>query len=150
MDKLAFAFILDRTTGHLFVDFLVNNESLYEKFELDGTLRIGVLGWSSQEWETKNINIFLSEIKPVLDNGRVELFVCSDCGDIGCGATTLKLTKTNNKIVWSEFGDDDDFGPVDCSDYETGLQYQFDELEYGNTFEELKSALLKLRLREPL
>jgi len=35
---------------------------------------------------------------------RRSLFICSECGDLGCGATSCVIVKEGNAIVWKEFG----------------------------------------------
>jgi hypothetical protein len=37
-------------------------------------------------------------------NERRSLFVCAECGDLGCGAVTLSVTRVGGKVVWSDFG----------------------------------------------
>lgn len=37
-------------------------------------------------------------------SGRVPLYVCNYCADLGCGALTVRVEKTGNGVVWSEFG----------------------------------------------
>jgi hypothetical protein len=45
-----------------------------------------------------------------LATGRVMIYVCPDCGDIGCGAITAAILDLGTKIVWRDFayesGDD--------------------------------------------
>ena len=37
-------------------------------------------------------------------SGRVPLFVCECCGDLGCGALTVAVKRLEGEYVWSEFG----------------------------------------------
>jgi len=37
-----------------------------------------------------------------LDPGRVFLFVCGECGDLGCGAITAALRVGPNRVTWSQ------------------------------------------------
>jgi len=39
-----------------------------------------------------------------LENGRVPLYVCNCCADIGCGAVTVKVVQEGDYFVWSSFG----------------------------------------------
>lgn len=39
-----------------------------------------------------------------LDSRRVPLYVCNCCGDLGCGALTVKVEKIGEYFVWSDFG----------------------------------------------
>jgi hypothetical protein len=38
-----------------------------------------------------------------LDDGRVPLFVCSACGDTGCGAIGMRLERTGTTVTWRDF-----------------------------------------------
>lgn len=35
-------------------------------------------------------------------SGRVPIYVCSECGDLGCGAVTVRVTELDDCFVWSE------------------------------------------------
>ncbi|QDU94686.1 hypothetical protein Pla8534_24920 [Lignipirellula cremea] len=37
------------------------------------------------------------------DDGRVLLYVCPECGDIGCGAYAVKVRATQGTVEWFEF-----------------------------------------------
>ncbi len=39
-----------------------------------------------------------------LKSKRVPLYVCNCCSDLGCGALTVKVEKTDGGFVWSDFG----------------------------------------------
>lgn len=39
-----------------------------------------------------------------LESKRVPLYVCNCCGDLGCGALTVKVEKIDGYFVWSDFG----------------------------------------------
>jgi hypothetical protein len=66
---------------------------------------------------------------------RCSLFICAECGDLGCGAVTLSVRRAGGKVLWSDFGYENsyedqvlrehyrDVGPFefDSSDYEAAL-----------------------------
>jgi hypothetical protein len=37
-----------------------------------------------------------------LASGRVPIYVCAECGDLGCGAVTVRVTELDDCFVWSE------------------------------------------------
>jgi hypothetical protein len=39
-----------------------------------------------------------------LESKRVPLYVCNCCADLGCGALTVKVEKTDGAFIWSDFG----------------------------------------------
>ncbi|EMM98387.1 hypothetical protein LEP1GSC035_2773 [Leptospira noguchii str. 2007001578] len=40
---------------------------------------------------------------PKTDSGRSLIYICPECGDIGCGAYTCKITLDSSKYIWSNF-----------------------------------------------
>ena len=65
------------------------------------------------------------------------LFVCSECGDIGCGAITFRLTETDTTITWSDFGYDDSFEAT--SPYKNIMPFCFNKNDYAKLFMDLLS-----------
>jgi hypothetical protein len=53
-----------------------------------------------------------------LANGRVVLYVCPSCGDLGCGAVTARVERTAQTVAWSDFGWD-----VGCDDDEDEIRF---------------------------
>jgi hypothetical protein len=40
---------------------------------------------------------------PDTESGRVLLYICPECGDVGCGAYTVRVEKHSDKYVWKDF-----------------------------------------------
>jgi len=40
---------------------------------------------------------------PSMSSERVLLYVCPECGDIGCGAYSVKVSRTTDIFTWSDF-----------------------------------------------
>ena len=54
---------------------------------------IGNFGWTNNtEYENGQLCELLTEKKPTLETGRIMFYVCPECGDIGCGALTGKIS----------------------------------------------------------
>lgn len=88
-------------TARRYVDFVVDNHSLFEL--ITGDL-IGRLGWGANEMDRDSVDVLLLKKQPDLPNGRCLLYVCPECGDIGCGALTVRIEKIGEHFVWKEFG----------------------------------------------
>lgn len=43
------------------------------------------------------------QVPPSSDSGRVLLYICPECGDIGCGAYSAKVTRDQETYSWSDF-----------------------------------------------
>jgi hypothetical protein len=68
-------------------------------------------------------------------SGRVALYVCALCGDPYCGALTVRIEKTDDGILWHDFGwedpDGEYFSPTEYSRH-TG-PFLFDAEDYRIT-----------------
>ncbi|CAB1083838.1 hypothetical protein D1AOALGA4SA_11372 [Olavius algarvensis Delta 1 endosymbiont] len=91
--------------------FLVNGQSLYEMLGVARLDLVSIFSPENQEWNQESAEVFLKTKESDLDNGRIILYVCFECGDIGCGAVTLKIVKTETEYTWSEFGYENDYDP---------------------------------------
>jgi hypothetical protein len=67
--------------------------------------RISPLGWcsSSPNHRSKVVHQFLAQTKSELVSGRVPVLVCEDCGDIACGAITVRILRESDRIVWTDW-----------------------------------------------
>jgi hypothetical protein len=72
---------------------------------VDGTYKSsGTSSTSSADGTKKGVKRLLLREKADLPNERRSLFICAECGDLGCGAITLEVHNENGKISWSNFG----------------------------------------------
>lgn len=55
---------------------------------------------------TDDVRVLLGELPGELPNGRVPIYVGAVCGDVGCGAVTALVERTDDVIVWRDFGRD--------------------------------------------
>jgi hypothetical protein len=105
---------------------------------------IGRLGWGANEIERDAIDILLLKKPPDLPDGRRLLYVCPECGDIGCGALTVKIEKTNEHFVWKGFGYENNYDgrmPL-LEEYKHIGPFFFDKHQY---FQVLNNYLTSLR-----
>lgn len=87
-------------TDRRYLDFVVDGVSLHEM--LGSPDLIGGMGWGEAEGEREYINRLLLESPPDAPSGRTSLYVCPECGDIGCGAITARISESADSFVWSE------------------------------------------------
>jgi hypothetical protein len=89
-----------------FLDFIVDGVSLYEELGRRSDLISTV--WidppMTREEQQRAIRRLLTLEPGDLPNGRVSLYVCPECGDLGCGAISVQIDVTGDKITWSDFG----------------------------------------------
>jgi hypothetical protein len=117
-----------------FLDFVVDGESLYEKISRGN---ISPLGWFTEEENLKAVNRLLLKEKSELPDNRHSLYVCAECGDLSCGAITAVIEKEKDKIIWHNFGFQNDYEekiyPIEFSEV-----FIFDKAQYESA---IKSAL---------
>lgn len=88
-------------TGRDYLDFVVDGASLHDTLRLGDS--IGCLGWGSGEGERHHIAQLLLREQSELQSGRVAIYICPECGDLGCGAVTVRISRDGEGFVWSDF-----------------------------------------------
>jgi hypothetical protein len=82
----------------------------------------------------KAVDRFLLRASADFPSGRLALFVCPECGDLGCGAVTLFAEKVQGKIMWRDFGYENDYdGEIFTDDYRDVGPFEFEEDAYTAT-----------------
>ena len=87
-----------------FLDFHVNNQSLFRLFKERGFDVISCLGWGPASEQAKAVGRLLVRESADLPGDRRSLYICHIDGDIGCGAVTLKIDRADDTITWKSFG----------------------------------------------
>ena len=77
----------------------------------------------SKEEQKRILKEFRLQKKTQLTGDRIELYICECCGDIGCGAITVKIIEKGDKIVWTHFANQSDPD-------EMGEEIQVDSIEF--------------------
>jgi hypothetical protein len=120
-----------------YLDFIVNGKSLHD---LLGTGdNIGCLGWLPLHVEQVILEQLKTERLSELGNDHYSIFICAECGDIGCGALTVQIEKTEDGFVWKNFGYQNNYDESmsDFESYETIGPFHFKSPQY---LEALKSS----------
>jgi hypothetical protein len=130
------------------LDFLIDGESMHEMLPAPDAVRDGCLGNGGYQRHEPLVKRMLLEIPSDLETGRVALYVCPQCGDIGCGAVTAVIEQTDEFFIWKDFGYEknwamrDDEPLFDLSGYENIGPFYFDKQQY-------REALTRWPTREP-
>ena len=96
---------------------------------------ISPLGWSTADRAVRDREIrrLLLEEPSDLPNGRNSILVCTECGDVGCGAFSAQIETLAATVVWSSFGREGDItGSVELSRYAHIGPFVFAKAEYEN------------------
>lgn len=71
-------------------------------------------------------------------DGRISLYVCPECGDLGCGAITIRIVGTSGEIVWRDFGYENNYeAHVERELFAPLGPYRFDRADYTAQLEAL-------------
>lgn len=114
--KIALTYRTGNSTGpstkreRFFYDFIIDGKSLLKKF-LGNADMIGCFSQAIDSSEVYSQLLCLST--PTLLSGRVLLYNCPECGDIGCGAIACKVSRAENTYVWSDFAYENGYSEPD-------------------------------------
>ncbi len=86
-----------------FFDVFVDSMRLLDRIGWQGADLITPLGWGPADSQVEAIRQLRSDEPASLPSGRVLLFVCPECGDIGCGAIAVRISRHGDHIVWNDF-----------------------------------------------
>jgi hypothetical protein len=114
-----------------FFDFAINGHSLWQMVGKSRDM-VSILCREFVLGETiKTVNrVLLTEGADLPDNRR-SLFICAECGDIGCGAITLRIVREGDAILWKDLGFENDYQEhVDLDSYRELGPFTFDAAPY--------------------
>lgn len=113
-----------------YLDFVVDRRSLYDLLKPGDN--IGCLGWLPPDAEKIIMERLLAERLSELGNDRYSIYICAECGDIGCGAITVQIEKTQAGFIWKSFGYENDYDKSlpDVESYRDIGPFHFRKAEY--------------------
>jgi hypothetical protein len=80
--------------------FAINGRPLAELIEISDNVCVLDLGGPIRAAYVKQL---LARAPSVFASGRVPLYVCSMCADVGCGTISVRVTEVDGSITWSDF-----------------------------------------------
>jgi hypothetical protein len=96
-------------TQRSWLDFIVDGASLCDTLKAGGY--IGCLGWGDPGVEASSLRQLMQGERSQLPDGRVMIYVCAECGDLGCGAVTVAVRREGDTIIWDHFGLENNYDP---------------------------------------
>jgi hypothetical protein len=128
-------------TPRRFLDFIVDGKSLHERLGCPDAVTL--LGWLRPPQHLEVVDQLLLLTPSELAEGRRELYVCPECGDVGCGAVTAVVLQQDEKVLWADFAhyvpwSDTGDPQIVREDYEAIGPFAFDAEAYAAT---LRSGL---------
>jgi hypothetical protein len=106
-----------------YLDFVVDGESLGDQLapvlgcaSLPADyVPVLVLDWP-MGFPAEDYGRLVGELPAPLPDGRVPLYICAECGDLGCGGITAVIERSADTVVWRDFGYQNDYEPFDVGD----------------------------------
>jgi hypothetical protein len=114
-----------------FLDFVVDGQSLWEAVgKKRDQVSILCAEYSAEE-TAKAVSRLLLREKAYLPNGRCSLFVCSECGDLGCGTITALVGRQGETVTWEAFGYENTYeDKIWLDEYSSFGPFKFDATAY--------------------
>ena len=124
-----------RTERH-FIDFVIDGVPLSSRFNVDF---ISPFGWFDTDEQEASIARLLRKSPPNMAHGRTTLYICPECGDLGCGAVTLLIERDPGVIIWKNFGIQNNYDEaVHTEGFENIGPFTFDGRQYHELFEQVR------------
>jgi hypothetical protein len=120
-----------------FLDFAFDGTPMYAAVLATGSDMITPIWLDHDEWSRAAMRRLLGEMPPDAPHGRVAIYACAECADLGCGALTVTVARHDGLVAWCDWGYQ--------NSYEDGFtaiagfaDVSFDEVQYEQT---LRAAL---------
>jgi hypothetical protein len=105
--------------GRRFLDYAIDGERLYPRMLRRGFDTVTPLWLDAPmpRYGVESVERLLGTRPGDAPQGRVCVYVCPECGDLGCGAVTIRLVLTDHSVEWRDWGYQNDYddGVVDDS-----------------------------------
>ncbi len=94
-----------------------------------------VLDWPTG-FPEEDCDYLLGHLLPPLPHGRVPVYICAECGDIGCGAVTARIEHLDDRVVWRDFSYENGYEPFDPADVFPNIgPFSFERRAYLTTIQ---------------
>jgi hypothetical protein len=119
-----------------FLDFCVDGVSLYEELGIKRDLISTIWVNPPVPEEIHRAIKRLLKLEPAdFPNERTSIYVCPECGDLGCGAISIEIVFSENLVTWRSFGYENNY--ENSVLYLSIGPYCFDRTAYESLFSEL-------------
>ena len=119
-----------------FLDYYISGISLQKYLGIDSKNIVTLLGWFLIKDEEKRVlKEFKLQTKTQLPQNRIELYICGQCGDIGCGSITAQIFDKGDKIVWKNFANQ--FNGDEIGESFNVDAIEFERSNYFNAFSKI-------------
>jgi hypothetical protein len=128
-------------TERTFLDFAIDLTPTYPNVLANGIDNITPL-WLGRDREAclTAIGRLLGDAEPDAPLGRVSVYVCAECADLGCGSVTVVIERGEGTVTWRDWGYQNNYeeGFVPLNDLP---DVTFDAVQYDSTLREAAGRL---------
>jgi hypothetical protein len=118
-----------------FLDFAIDGQSLWVQLRKPDMVSVlcSEHAAAARHESVRSIRRLLE--KADFPNNRRSLFICAECGDLGCGAMTSLIVREGEVVIWKEFGFENTYEDnVMLAPYEGVGPFIFDAQAYQRLF----------------
>jgi len=122
-------------TERRYLDFVIDGVALSSLLDVDF---ISPFGWLDADTQKACIDRLLRQSPPDMAHERTSLYICPECGDLGCGAVTVSVEHGDHVIIWKDFGVQNNYDDaVHTEGFENIGPFTFDGRRYHELFHRL-------------
>jgi hypothetical protein len=97
-----------------------------------------VLNWPDG-FPRRDFDRLTGELAAELPGGRTPLYVCPECGDLGCGSVTAEIAWSRNSVTWRNFGYQNNYEPFTQDGVVPHIgPFTFDRAEYDVVLQQFR------------
>jgi hypothetical protein len=111
-----------------YYDFTINGRPL--RTMLDPGDNVTPFGWLAREQEVSFARPLLLRAPSPMPSGRVPLYICPECGDLGCGALTARVVEDHESFAWLDLAFETDYQEVPPTDFLEVRPFYFEKRAY--------------------
>jgi hypothetical protein len=93
-------------------------------------------GMLDRDGEARFARQLLLKMPSELTSGRVPLYVCPCCSDLGCGTIAVRVVRDSDSYVWTDFAVED-FSSEPARTCAEGYEFHFEPEAYRSLFQPL-------------
>lgn len=115
-------------TERRYRDFVIDGISFSQRIAADV---ISPFGWGSHGSQLEAVDRLRRKAPADLPGNRTSIYVCPECGDLGCGALSAVVEGGSGVVIWRDFGLQTPHDPeVQHAGFEQLGPFTFDGREY--------------------
>ncbi|MGN6693341.1 MAG: hypothetical protein ACTHN0_04120 [Aquihabitans sp.] len=99
-------------TERSYLDFLIDGHSLLDVLGPLAGDTCGCLGWGDPAAQASAVRRLQLDDERQIAGEREPIFVCAECGDLGCGAVTARITASKGVVQWTDFAFENGWDPA--------------------------------------